>query len=360
MNKGPVAIFKENAPDPLLFRVLRTFLVKKCTQSTQEISVKIMKVSEILANSTKAYPSLEIVPPLRGLTKHELLESIAPFMEFSPKYINVTSHRDEFEYKEEADGSFSRHLVRNRISETTVCAAIMSKYDVEVVPHLICGGSTVEEIQSRLDNLAFLGINNIVALRGDSMTGEKRFTPTPGGYRYANELVEGIRSYQGSSSYRRSRGLETDERYFCIGVGAYPEKHFEAPNLETDIANLKRKVDAGADYVITQMFFDNKVYFDFVQKCRKAGITVPIIPGLKPISTFKQISVLPEAFSLDIPLELTQEMTKFKDNKDVIYQLGTEWCAQQCKDLLKNGAPAVHFYTMGKSQNITEILKNCF
>ena len=319
-----------------------------------------MKVTDILANSTKTYPSLEIVPPLRGMTKDELLESIAPFMEFSPKYINVTCHRDEFEYKEEADGTFSRHLVRNRISETTVCAAIMSRYDVEVVPHLICGGNTVKEIQSRLDNLAFLGINNIVALRGDSMTGEKRFSPTPGGYRYANELVEGIRNYQGSSSYRRSRGLETDDRYFCIGVGAYPEKHFEAPNLETDIANLKRKVDAGADYVITQMFFDNQVYYDFVEKCRAAGIIVPIIPGLKPLSTFKQISVLPEAFSLDIPIELTQEMTKFKNDKEAVYQIGTEWCAQQCKDLIAHGVPAVHFYTMGKSKNITGILKECF
>lgn len=319
-----------------------------------------MKVSEILANSTKAYPSLEIVPPLRGLTKHELLESIAPFMEFSPKYINVTSHRDEFEYKEETDGSFSRHLVRNRISETTVCAAIMSKYDVEVVPHLICGGNTAEEIESRLDNLAFLGINNIVALRGDSMSGEKRFTPTPGGYRYASELVEGIRKYQGSANYRRDRGLETDDRYFCIGVGAYPEKHFEAPNIETDIANLKKKVDAGADYIVTQMFFDNQVYYDFVEKCRAAGISVPIIPGLKPISTFRQISVLPEAFSLDIPLELTQEITKFQNDKNAVYQIGTEWCAQQCKDLIRNGAPAVHFYTMGKSRNITEILKQCF
>ena len=319
-----------------------------------------MKISEILANSTKAYPSLEIVPPLRGLTKHELIESIAPFMEFSPKYINVTSHRDEFEYKEEPDGSFSRHLVRNRINETTVCAAIMSAYDVEVVPHLICGGNTVEEIYCRLDNLAFLGINNIVALRGDSVTGEKRFTPTPGGYRYASELVEGIRSYQGSSSYRRSRGLETDERYFCIGVGAYPEKHFEAPNLETDITNLKKKVDAGADYIITQMFFDNKVYYDFVEKCRAAGITVPIIPGLKPISTFRQLMVLPEAFSLDIPLELSQELTRAKDDRDATYNIGKEWCTMQCRDLIRNGAPAVHFYTMGKSQNITEILRQCF
>ena len=319
-----------------------------------------MKVSEILTQSTKAFPSIEIVPPLRGITKNELLESIAPFMEFKPKYINVTSHRDEFEYREEADGSFSKHLVRNRISETTVCAAIMSEYDIEVVPHLICGGNTVEEIQSRLDNLAFLGINNIVALRGDSMTGEKRFSPTPGGYKYANELVEGIRSYQGSSSYRRSRGLETDDRYFCIGVGAYPEKHFEAPNIETDIANLKKKVDAGADYIITQMFFDNQVYYDFVDKCRAAGITIPIIPGLKPISTAKQISVLPEAFSLDIPLELTQEIAKAGDNRDKVYQIGTEWCTAQCKDLIAHGAPAVHFYTMGKSGNIVNILRECF
>ena len=319
-----------------------------------------MKVSEILAGSKKAYPSIEIVPPLRGITKDELLESIAPFMEFSPKYINVTSHRDEFEYREETDGTFSRHLVRNRISETTVCAAIMSRYDVEVVPHLICGGNTKEEIESRLDNLAFLGINNIVALRGDSMSGEKRFTPTPGGYSYANELVEGIINYQGSNSYRRSNGLKTEDRFFCIGVGAYPEKHFEAANIETDILNLKKKVDAGADYIITQMFFDNQIYYDFVDRCRAAGITVPIIPGLKPLSTARQISVLPEAFSLDIPLELTQEIEKVKDDKDAVYRIGTEWCAMQCKDLLAHGVPAVHFYTMGKSRNITDILRECF
>jgi methylenetetrahydrofolate reductase (NADPH) len=208
--------------------------------------------------------------------------------------------------------------------------------------------------------MAFLGINNLVALRGDSMTGEKRFSPTPGGYRYASELVEGIRSYQGSSSYRRSRGLETDDRFFCIGVGAYPEKHFEAPNIETDIANLKKKIDAGADYIITQMFFDNQVYYDFVDKCRAAGITVPIIPGLKPISTSRQISVLPEAFSLDIPLELTREIAKAGDNKDKVYQIGTEWCTAQCKDLIAHGAPAVHFYTMGKSGNIVNILRECF
>ena len=305
-----------------------------------------MKVSEILASSKKAFPSLEIVPPLRGITKKELIESIAPFMEFNPKYINVTSHRDEYEYTQQPDGSFTRRLVRNRINETTVCAAIMSEYDIEVIPHLICGGNTKEEIESRLDNLEFLGINNIVALRGDSTVGEKRFTPTPGGYRYASELIEGIRNH--------------NEDYFCIGVGGYPEKHFEAANIETDIANLKRKVDAGADYIITQMFFDNKVYYDFVEKCRKAGINVPIIPGLKPLSTARQISMLPEAFSLNIPVELTQAIAEVENDKEAVYRIGTEWCAMQCKDLLAHDVPAVHFYTMGKSRNIVEILRECF
>ena len=325
-----------------------------------------MKVYEILANSQKAYPSIEIVPPLRGITKNELLESIAPFMEFSPKYINVTSHRDEYEFRQEEDGTFSRHLLRNRINETTVCAAIMSRYDVEVVPHLICGGSTAEEIESRLDNLEFLGISNIVALRGDSMTGEKRFTATPGGYRYASELVEGIRKYQGSPGYQRKRkiekenGNEQSDRYFCIGVGAYPEKHFEAPNIETDILNLKKKVDAGADYIITQMFFDNQVYYDFVDRCRAAGIDIPIIPGLKPISTARQIAMLPESFSLDIPVELTEAIGKAGDDRKAVYDIGTEWCIMQCRDLIRKGVPAVHFYTMGKSENITRILRECF
>lgn len=305
-----------------------------------------MKVSEILADSKKAFPSLEIVPPLRGITKKELIESIAPFMEFSPKYINVTSHRDEYEFTQQPDGSFTRRLVRNRINETTVCAAIMSEYDIEVIPHLICGGNTKEEIESRLDNLEFLGINNVVALRGDSTVGEKRFTPTPGGYRYASELVEGIRNQHAD--------------YFCIGVGGYPEKHFEAANIETDIANLKKKVDAGADYIITQMFFDNKVYYDFVDKCRQAGIEIPIIPGLKPLSTARQVSMLPEAFSLNIPVELTDAIAKAGDDKEAVYKIGAEWCAMQCKDLLAHGVPAVHFYTMGKSRNIVEILRDCF
>jgi methylenetetrahydrofolate reductase (NADPH) len=206
------------------------------------------------------------------------------------------------------------------------------------------------------------------------MTGEKRFSPTPGGYRYASELVEGIRKYQGSAGYRRQRseekrspnrsgmtdGYEMTDRYFCIGVGGYPEKHFEAANIETDIAHLKKKIDAGADYVITQMFFDNRVYYDFVRRCREAGITVPIIPGLKPLSTARQVNMLPESFSLDIPVELTSEIAKAGEDKEAIYQIGTEWCIGQCKDLIAHGVPAVHFYTMGKSKNIVNILKECF
>ena len=309
-----------------------------------------MKINEILASSDRPFPSLEIVPPLKGMTRRELIDSIRPFMEFKPKYINVTCHRDEYEFRQENDGSYSRHLVRNRVSEVAVCGAIMSEYDMEVVPHIICGGASREEIESELYDLKFLGIENIMALRGDSITGEKRFTPAPGGYSYAGELVEGIRNFE----------KKIGENVFSIGVGGYPEKHFEAANIETDIANLKKKVDAGADYIITQMFFDNSVFYSFRDRCRQAGISVPIIPGLKPLSTYRQTTLLPQSFSIDIPVELTEALKGAGDDKDAAYGIGTQWCISQCKDLLKHGVPAVHFYTMGKSRNITEILKECF
>lgn len=305
-----------------------------------------MKISDILKESTKAFPSIELVPPLKGMSKTELIESVSKFMEFEPKYINITCHRDEYTFRQEADGSFTRHLVRNRVSEVAVCAAIMSEFDIDVVPHVICGGASAEEIESDLHDYRFLGIENIMALRGDSMTGEKRFTPHPDGYSHACELVSAIRNF--------------DKNSFCIGIGGYPEKHFEAANIETDIENLKRKVDAGADYIITQMFFDNSVFYRFVDMCRQAGITVPIIPGLKPLSSARQISLLPEAFSIDIPKELTDEIAKAGDDKEAVYQIGTEWCTAQCKDLIKKGVPAVHFYTMGKPRNITAIMKKCF
>lgn len=308
-----------------------------------------MKITEILNESKKPFPSIEIVPPLNGMSKDELLGTIRSFMEFAPKYINVTCHRDEYAFRKEANGTYSRHLVRNRISEVAVCAAIISEFDVNVVPHVICGGASAEELESDLYNYRFLGISNIMALRGDSITGEKRFIPHPEGYAHANELVEAIRHFD-----------EQTGESFCIGVGGYPEKHFECANIETDIENLKRKVDAGADYIITQMFFDNKVFYRFVDLCRKAGINVPIIPGLKPISTARQVALLPQSFSLDIPKELTEAIAQAGYDKEEVYRIGTQWCTAQCKDLLAHGVPAVHFYTMGKPRNITEIMRECF
>lgn len=311
---------------------------------------KYMKISDILSevkNGKRApFPSLEIVPPMKGVTKDDLLGSVRPFMEFAPPYINVTCHRDEIEFRQEADGSFTRHTVRRRISETSVCAAVQAAFQVEVVPHVICGGAGAEAIQNELEDFKFLGISNIMALRGDSLLGEKRFTPEPNGYAHASELVKAVRD---------SRGDE-----FCIGVGAYPEKHFEAPNLEQDIANLKKKVDAGADFVITQMFFDNEVFYSFVDKCRAAGITAPIIPGLKPLSSAKQVSLLPEAFSIDIPQALASELEKHSGSKEDCYRIGLEWCSNQCADLLAHGVPAVHFYTMGRPDNVVEILRKRF
>ena len=308
-----------------------------------------MKIKDIISSQAKAFPSLEIVPPLKGVSKNELLDSIRPFMEFNPPFINVTCHRDEFEFRQQADGTFSRHQVRRRVSETAVCAAIQSEFPVEVVPHLICGGATEDMIESQLQDFKFLGISNILALRGDSLLGEKRFTPEPGGYRYANELVSAIKKFEDNNAVD-----------FCVGVGAYPEKHFEAPNLETDIANLKRKVDAGADFIITQMFFDNNTFYRFRDLCRGAGINVPIIPGLKPLSTSRQIELLPESFSIDIPQPLVTEMRAHRDDKAACYQIGLEWCSDQVADLLKHDVPAVHFYTMGRPDNVVKILKKHF
>lgn len=310
-----------------------------------------MKITEILAASTKPYPTLEIVPPLKGISKPELLDDIRQFIEFSPKYINITCHRDEIEFREQPDGSFARRLVRRRVSESAVCGAIQSEFKVEVVPHVICGGFTAEQIEFQLQDFKFMGISNLLALRGDCLAGEKRFTPVPGGYNHANELVEAVRRFEKENAC---------EGFFCIGVGGYPEKHFEAANIEDDIENLKRKIDAGADYIVTQMFFDNDVYYRFVDKCRKAGIEVPVIPGLKPLSSAKQIRLLPESFSIDIPSVLTREIQAHKDDKSAVYGIGQEWCTAQCKDLLAHGVPSVHFYTMGDARNVHGILRECF
>ena len=307
-----------------------------------------MKISDMLKGSAKPFPSLEIVPPLNGIRKDQLLATVGQFMEFAPRYINVTCHRDEYEFRQAPDGSFTRHLVRSRLDPVAVCAAVMAAYPVEMVPHIICAGITEEEIYSQLYNYHFLGIENVLALRGDSLKGEKRFTPMPGGFAHANELVEAIRRFEGSIGAS-----------FCVGVGGYPEKHFEAANPTEDLAHLKAKVDAGADYIITQMFFDNAVFYRFVDACRTAGITVPIIPGLKPLSNKRQLELLPGSFSINLPVDFTQIIRNATSDEEV-YELGTAWCIAQCKDLLAHGVPAVHFYTMGKPRNIVEVLKACF
>ncbi len=305
-----------------------------------------MRITDLL-DARHPFPSLEIVPPLSGISKDQLLESIAPLMEFKPRYINVTTHRDEIQYVPQPDGSFRRQLVRSRVSPVAVCGCIQGRYDIEVVPHIICAGNTASEIEWLVQDFHFMGIDNVMALRGDSLEGEKRFSPVPGGYAHADELVRAIRRMEAG------KGL-------CIGVGGYPEKHFEAANPETDIAFLKQKVEAGADCIITQMFFDNAVFYRFADRCRKAGITVPVIPGLKPLTTARQVSLLPESFSIDIPVELTDAVRDAGDDKEAVRRLGVEWCTAQCRDLLRHGVPAVHFYTMGKSSNVVEVLRNCF
>ncbi len=309
----------------------------------------MVKIAAILASARRPFPSIEIVPPLKGMTKGELLDSVRPFMEFKPPYINVTNHRDECVYVPQPDGRFVCRTVCSRVSCTAVCAAIQSAFDTEVVPHVICAGTTADRIEAELQDLAFLGISNVMALRGDSLVGEKRFTPEPGGYRYASELVSAVRAYGKNTGYD-----------FCIGVGGYPEKHFEAANPEEDLANLKRKVDAGADYIITQMFFDNAVFYRFRDRCRAAGITVPVIPGLKPLSTVRQLELLPQTFSIDIPQELSAEIRAHAGDRAACYEIGRRWCEAQCRDLLRHGVPAVHFYTMGRQDNVISLLQTCF
>ncbi len=317
-----------------------------------------MKVIDILSKSSNPFASFELVPPLKGSDKNKLYASVEPLMEFNPPFLNITTHRDEVVYRENADGNYKRVTITKRPGSVAIAAAIMKRFKVEVVPHVICGGATRGEIENTLLDLNFLDIQNVVALRGDPVPGEKNFTPVADGHSHSIDLVRQIENM--------NRGIYLDDTIkdavptnFCVGVAGYPEKHYEAPNLDMDIARLKEKVDAGADYVVTQLFFDNKKYFDFVEKATAAGINVPIIPGIKPVSTKRHIELLPKSFSIDIPNELMKELVKCKDNS-AVYQVGLEWCVMQCKELLAKGAKAIHFYTMSKSENIIEIIKRSF
>ncbi|HEU4575365.1 MAG TPA: methylenetetrahydrofolate reductase [NAD(P)H] [Chitinophagaceae bacterium] len=314
-----------------------------------------MKVIDYIRQAKGTLVSFEILPPLKGKGIGAIYEHLDPLMEFKPAFINVTYHRSESMFKKRADGIFEKVEVRKRPGTVGICAAIMNHYKVDAVAHLICGGFGKRETEDALIDLNFLGIDNVLVLRGDAPKNETFFEPHPEGHRYAIDLLKQVMNM--------NNGIYLDEDLknavkssFCIGVAGYPEKHFEAPNMESDLRYLKMKVDAGAEYVTTQMFFDNKKYFDFVKKCREAGIHIPIIPGLKPITSKKQMTVLPRTFHVDIPTELSSEIQKCKTDEEV-EAVGTEWLIMQSKELKAADVPVLHYYTLGKPKVVANVVK---
>ena len=316
-----------------------------------------MKVTDHIENAKDTLFSFEILPPLKGKSIQSIYEGIDPLMEFKPKFVNVTYHREEFIYKERENGLLEKIAIRKRPGTVGICAAIMNKYDVDAIPHLICGGFSKEETENALIDLQFLGIDNVLALRGDSIKTESTFRPHKEGHEFAVDLIHQVSDMNKGNFMMDDVQLEPTN--FCIGAAGYPEKHFEAMNLETDLLNVKRKVDAGASYIVTQMFFDNSKYFRFVDACRAAGITVPIIPGVKPVKTLTHISFLPKFFHIDYPVELSNELIKCKDNKSV-EQVGIEWGIQQSKELKAHGVPCIHYYTMSNSTSVQKIAREVF
>jgi len=318
-----------------------------------------MKVIEHFKNSEKTIFSFEILPPLKGKDINLIYEVIDPLMEFEPKYLNITYHREEVVYKRHKSGLLEKKTVHKRPGTVAIAAAIKYKYHpVNVVPHIICGGFTREETENALIDLHFLGIRNLLVLRGDPLAADRAFIPEEGGHSNALDLIHQIQCL--NKGFYLDEELEnTTKMDFSIGVAGYPEKHIEAPNLETDLFYLKKKIEAGAEYIVTQMFFDNKKYFDFVDLCRKNEINVPIIPGLKPISLIKHLNILPSTFNIDIPEDLAKELRKCQTDKDA-RQVGIEWAIMQSKELIQRKAPAVHYYTMGNADNIYKIAKAVF
>ncbi|MEM6522422.1 MAG: methylenetetrahydrofolate reductase [NAD(P)H] [Bacteroidota bacterium] len=317
-----------------------------------------MKVTEHIKNAKDTLFSFEILPPLKGENITNLFNHIDPLMEFKPPFIDVTYHREEFVYKKRENGLLEKKSIRKRPGTVGICAAIENRYEVDAVPHIICGGFNKEETENALIDLDFLGIDNVLVLQGDAKKNEAMFIPEPDGHKYASDLLDQV------MDMNNGRYLDEDihdpaPTDFCIGVSGYPEKHFTAPNLKTDMKYLKMKVDNGADYIVTQMFFDNSKYFEFVDKCRAADIHVPIIPGIKPITTKKQITVLPRFFHIDLPEELADEIEGAADNK-AAKEIGVEWCIKQSKELMDKGVPVLHYYSMGKSDPVYKIAKELF
>ena len=314
-----------------------------------------MKITEHIQQAKDTLISFEVLPPLKGKTIVSLYDHLDPLMEFKPSWINVTYHRSETMFKKKGDGTFEKVEVRKRPGTVGICAAIMNHYQVDAVPHIICGGFTKRETEDALIDLDFLGIDNVLALRGDAAKNEASFEPEPNGNHYAIELLQQINNMN-NGIYLDDDIKNGGKTKFCIGVAGYPEKHFEAPNLDIDLQKLKEKVDAGAEYIMTQMFFDNQKFFDFVKSCKAMGINVPIIPGLKPLTNKKQLSVLPRIFHVDIPTDLSNAIMKCKTDADC-EQVGTEWLIQQSKELKAFGVPVLHYYTLGKPKVIWNVVK---
>lgn len=314
-----------------------------------------MKITELIGPSQKTVFSFELLPPLKGQSASKLYETIDELIEYKPGYINLTTHRDEIEYRPLDNGFLEKKIVRKRPGTVAIAAAIQHKYGIPVVPHVVCGGFTKEETENMLIDLNFLGIKNVLALRGDGLKSENFFVPEKNGHSHANELVGQIVQLR-SGKYLDPELKNRTTMDFCIGVAGYPEKHAEASNLDTDLQYLKQKIDAGADYIVTQMFFDNRKYYDFVDRCRAAGITVPIIPGIKPLALMNQITMLPKIFSIDIPEEFASEVRKCNSNEEA-RQVGTEWAIFQARDLIANKVPCLHIYTYGISDNTRQIAK---
>ncbi|MBX2966505.1 MAG: methylenetetrahydrofolate reductase [NAD(P)H] [Cyclobacteriaceae bacterium] len=318
-----------------------------------------MKVTEHLKNATgKTLFTIEVLPPLKGENIRSLFDHMDPLMEFKPSFVDVTYHREEYVYKKRENGLLEKKSTRKRPGTVALCAAIQNHYKVDTVPHIICGGFSKDETENALIDLHFLGIENVLVLQGDGIKNEGRFVPEPDGHKFASELLQQVADMN-KGIYLDEELLNTTPTNFCAGVAGYPEKHFAAPNLKTDLKYLKLKVELGAEYIVTQMFFDNEKYFDFVKKCREIGITVPIIPGIKPITTKSQVSVLPTIFHIDLPEALADEVEKCKDNT-AVRQVGVEWAVKQSKELIKAGVPTLHFYSMGKSDPIYKIARELF
>jgi methylenetetrahydrofolate reductase (NADPH) len=314
-----------------------------------------MKVIDHIRESKGTLVSFEILPPLKGKTINSIYDHLDPLMDFKPSFINVTYHRSEHVFKKKADGSFDKVEVRKRPGTVGICAAILHHYKVDAVPHLICGGFTKRETEDALIDLNFIGVDNVLVLRGDAAKNETVFEPEVDGNRNAFELLRQVNNLN-NGIYLEDDIRDGFRTSFSIGVAGYPEKHFEAPNMDIDLAYLKEKVDAGAEYIITQMFFDNKKYFEFVRRCRELGIEVPIIPGLKPLTSKKQLSVLPRTFHVDLPNDLMREVMKCKTDADVEI-VGGEWLLQQSKELKKEKVPVLHYYTLGKPKVICSVVK---